>query len=221
MADKKRGAKARVLVADADASVRSRIGRSLAEDGRFEICAYEADAAGATTAATRERPDLCVLDVGLPGGGIAAAWEIRGRLPRTKIVMLTESEDEATLFAALRAGAVGYLPKDTNHGRLPHTLADVLGGGVAIPRALMSRVVSEFRDEGPRRRVVLENDVAPLTSREWQVLDLLRMRLSTAEIARRLFISQTTVRSHVAALLRKLDVPDREAAVRYLESAER
>ena len=221
MVELQREAKAQVLVADADASVRARIGRSLEKDGRFAICADVGDAAGATTAAAREHPDLCVIDVALPGGGVAAAWEIKGRLPRTSIVMVAESEDEATLFAALRAGAVGYLPKDTNHGRLPHALADALAGGVAIPRALMSRVVSEFRDEGPRRRVVLENGVAPLTSREWQVLDLLRMRLSTAEMARRLFISQTTVRSHVAALLRKLDVPDREAAVRYLESVER
>jgi two-component system nitrate/nitrite response regulator NarL len=221
VAELQREAKARVLVADADAFARARVGRLLEEDGRFEICADVGDAAGATTAAAREHPDLCVIDVGLPGGGVAAAWEIKGRLPRTTIVMVAESDDDATLFAALRAGAVGYLPKDTNHGRLPHALADALDGGVAIPRALMSRVVSEFRDEGPRRRVVLENGVAPLTSREWQVLDLLRMRLSTAEMARRLFISQTTVRSHVAALLRKLDVPDREAAIRYLESVDR
>ena len=159
-----------------------------------------------------------MIDVALPGGGIAAAWEMKGRLPRTTVVMLAAPGNDAQLFAAVRAGAVGYLPKDTNSSRLPHAVADALNGGVAIPRILMSRLVAEFRDESPRHRDVLEN-AAPLTSREWQVLDLLRLRLSTAEIARRLFVSQATVRTHVASLLRKLGVADREAAVRLLDAS--
>ena len=162
----------------------------------------------------RLRPGLCLLDIRMPGGGIAAAWEITARLPETKVVMLTVSRDDDDLFAALRAGASGYLLKDLEPDRLADALEEVLTGDAAIPGALVARLVSEFRERGPRRRAVLTG--APdghLTSREWEVLELLRERRSTSEIAERLFVSQATVRSHVAAILRKLRVPDREAAV--------
>ena len=221
VAEIQREVKAQVLVADADASVRARIGRSLEEDGRFEICADVGDAAEATTAAAREHPDLCVIDVGLPGGGLAAAWEIKGRLPRTSIVMVAESRGRGDVLRSASRGG-GRLPPEGHEPRAPSACARGRARAAArdSARAHVTRRLGVLR-QGPRRRVVLENGVAPLTSREWQVLDLMRMRLSTAEMARRLFISQTTVRSHVAALLRKLDVPDREAAVRYLESVER
>lgn len=205
----------RVLIADDHAPTRGDIREALEEDGRFEVCAEAANAAAAVEAAVRERPDLCVLDIQMPGRGVAAAWEITARLPSTKVVMLTVSAEDADLFAALRAGAVGYLLKEIDPGRLPHALQDVVDGQSALPQALVTRLMNEFRDRGPRRRsVVGEGNESQLTSREWQVLDLLRQELTTADIARRLVLSQATVRTHVAAILRKLDVPDRAAAVR-------
>ena len=88
---------------------------------------------------------------------------------------------------------------------------DMLNGGAAIPRRLVSKVVAEFRDHGPRRRAGSASAGYDLTSREWEVLGLLRQGQSTSQIATRLFVSRATVRSHVAALLKKLNVPDREA----------
>jgi DNA-binding NarL/FixJ family response regulator len=202
---------ARVLIADAQPRARARLRKPLEQDERFEVSAEVADGAAAVQAALRERPDLCLLDIRLPGNAIAAAREIAARLPATKVVMVTRSLDDDDLFNALRAGAVGYLPKDTDPVRLPHVLQDTLDGGAPIPRHLVTRLVAEFRDHGPRRRTVLSEDGHDLTSREWEVLHLLRQGLSTQQIADRLFVSRTTVRTHVAALLRKLRLPDRDA----------
>ena len=136
--------------------------------------------------------------------------------------MLTVSRSDEDLFAALRAGASGYLLKDMPFEALGNELTDVLEGRVALPPELVSRLVEEFRDSAPRRRALLgQSGGAQLTSREWQVLDFLRQGLSTSEIARRLFVSPATVRSHVAAVLRKLRVPDREAAIPLFEDAVR
>ncbi len=203
----------RVLIADDHAPTRFDLREVLEDDGRFEVCAEAADAPAAVDAAVRERPDLCILDIRMPGRGVAAAWEISARLPETKVVMLTVSEEDGDLFAALRAGASGYLLKGIDPTRLPHALQDVVEGQSAIPRALVGRLVGEFRDRGARRRSLVGEATAQLTSREWQVLELLRQELSTPEIARRLVLSQATVRSHVAAILRKLGVPDRAAAI--------
>jgi DNA-binding NarL/FixJ family response regulator len=208
----------RVLVADDHAPTRDDVVHVLTADGRFEVVAEVADAAAAVEAAVRERPDVCLLDVNMPGSGVGAAWEISARLPQSKIVMLTVSREDQHLFAALRAGASGYLLKDMDPSRLPHALSDVLEGKAALPRELMARLVSEFRDRGARRRkTVVEGPYSALTSREWQVLDLLRQELSTAEIARRLTVSSVTVRTHVNSILRKLRAPNRAALLRDLE----
>lgn len=185
---------------------------------RFAVCAEAGDAAAAIEAAVRTRPDLCLLDIRMPGGGIAAAWEITARLPAVKVVMLTISRDDYDLFAALRAGASGYLLKGTPLEHIPRALEDVLAGEAALSPALVTRMVEEFRDRAPRRRRVLQLSAdAQLTSREWEVLDLLRHRFTTAQIARRLYVSPATVRSHIAAVLRKLRLPDRDAAVRLFD----
>jgi len=205
----------RVLVADDHPQTRADIRATLDADPRFTVCAEVADAAAAVNEAIGEQPDLCLLDVRMPGGGAKAACEITARLPATKVVMLTVSRDSDDLFSALRAGACGYLLKDIPRERLPHALVDALSGNAAIPRILVSRIVAEFRDPSPRRRRLIISDAdAKLTSREWEVLELLRQGLSTAEIAERLFVSEPTVRSHVSGVLRKLRVPDRESALR-------
>lgn len=208
----------RVLIADDHAPTRSDVREILEADARFEVTAEAADAVTAVQRAVADRPDVCLLDVNMPGTGVGAAWEISARLPQTKIVMLTVSHEEQDLFAALRAGASGYLLKDMDAARLPHALSDVLEGKAALPRELTARLVDEFRDRGPRRRRALaEGPYAALTSREWQVLDLLRQELTTAEIARRLTLSPVTVRTHVNSILKKVRAPNREALLGALD----
>jgi DNA-binding NarL/FixJ family response regulator len=201
----------RVLIADDHAPTRADMREALERNGRFTVCAEAADGAAAVEAAVRERPDLCLLDIRMPGSsGIAATREITTRLPGTKVVMLTVSLDDDDLLNALRGGAVGYLLKDIDPGRLPYALNDAMEGGAPIPRRLVARLVSEFRDHGPRRRPVAEPGY-DLTSREWEVLSLLREGLTTKQMASKLFVSSATVRSHVASVLKKLHLPDREA----------
>ena len=188
------------------------------ERSGFEVVAEASDAAGAIEAAAEQKPDVCLLDIQMPGNGISAAATITHDDPGVAVVMLTVSRDDADLFDALRAGALGYLLKDTDPERLPLALKGVLEGEAALPRALVARVIDEFRERGRRRRLPLAKQRGvELTSREWEVLELMREDLTTAEIAERLFISQVTVRSHIAATLKKLRVPDRKAALRLLE----
>ena len=211
----------RVLLADDHVPTRDDVRRALEGDPRFVVCAEAGDAPVAIEGAVRESPDVCVLDVRMPGGGVAAAWEISARLPETRIVMLTVSSDDNDLFASLRAGASGYLLKDMDPAALPDALSDVLNGEAALSPALVARVIGEFRDRGPRRRAVLaRSGYETLTSREWQVLDLLRQELSTAAIARRLVVSPVTVRSHVNSILRKVRAPSREALLKDFEAGE-
>jgi DNA-binding NarL/FixJ family response regulator len=208
----------RVVIADDHAPTRAHIRELLGAESDFVVCAEAADAPGAVRAAIEEGPDLCVLDIRMPGSGVAAAWEITSRLPLTHVVMLTVSRDDRDLFAALRAGATGYLLKDVDPGRLAEELRSALDGEAVIPRGLVTRLVAEFRDRSPRRRrIVAGPDEPALTSREWEILDLLRGGATTAGIADALTISPATVRSHVAGILRKLRVPDRESAVRLIE----
>lgn len=206
----------RVLVADDHPPTRAGVRASL-EGAGFEVCCEVGDAAAAFTKALEERPDICLLDIHMPGSGISAAAKITAELPETAVVMLTVSRNDADLFDALRAGAAGYLLKDTDPDRLPHALAGVLRGEAAVPRELVTRLIEEFRGGRTRRKIpLIGRRGVELTSREWDVLDLLREGLSTEEIAKRLFVSRGTVRSHVATMLKKLNVPDRAAAVALL-----
>ena len=203
----------RVLIADDHAPTRADVRRALEADQRFHVCSEAADAAGAIQACLHDRPDICVLDVKMPGSGVAAAWEISARLPDAKIVMMSVAAEDADLFGAIRAGADGYLLKTMNFARLPDTLDCVISGEAAMPRALVGRVLERLRGREPRcRQPVARGSTERLTSREWEVLELLAQQRSTSEIARNLFISPSAVRVHIAAIVRKLEVPDRGAA---------
>jgi DNA-binding NarL/FixJ family response regulator len=212
----------RVLIADDHAPTRDDVRRALTEGG-LKVCAEAADAAHAVQFALETKPDICLLDLRMPGGGLAAAWEIAARLPTTRIVILTVSDEDANLFAALRAGAVGYLIKDFELSSLPRTLRDVALGGAAIPRALVARMVKQFHASDPRWRTTTvggDGDLGPrLTSREWDVLASLADGLSTREIGRRLELKPSGVRAHISALVRKLGVADREEAVAFFRQA--
>jgi DNA-binding NarL/FixJ family response regulator len=203
----------RVLIGDDHPPTRDDVRRALERDERFDVCASAADAADAVQAAVRERPDVCLLDVRMPGSGLAAAWEISARLPQAKIVMLTVSDEDADLFGGLRAGADGYLLKTMNLGRLPDALAGVCSGEAAMQRTLVARVLERFHGREPRwRHLAAGCPEQRLTSREWEVLDLLAQGRSTAEIASRLVLSASAVRVHIASIVRKLEVADRAAA---------
>jgi DNA-binding NarL/FixJ family response regulator len=207
--------KLRVLIADDHPLTRVGIRLAL-ERGGFDVCAEAEDGPSAVEAAERERPDVCLLDVQMPGSGIHAAEGIAKTVPDAAIVMLTVSRRDSDLFDALRAGASGYLLKDTDPERLPLALRGVLDGEAALPRHLVALVIDEFRERG-RRRPLLRRRGVVLTDREWEVLELMSQGLTTFEIADRLFIEPVTVRTHVSAILKKLQVPTREAALQLLE----
>jgi two-component system, NarL family, nitrate/nitrite response regulator NarL len=203
----------RVLIADGDVS--TRVGVRLAlEEGGFVVSAEEDTGPGAVAAALRDPPDVCLLEVNVPGGGIEALGAIRARLAETQVVMLCASSDDDDVFDALQAGASGYLLKGMNPARLGPTLVGVLRGEAALPRELTARLIREFRARARRGETgLVRRGKNELTSREWDVLDCLCDELSSRQIADRLFISQTTVRRHVGSILAKLEVPNRQAAV--------
>jgi DNA-binding NarL/FixJ family response regulator len=204
----------RVVIADDHPMTRVGVRIALERDS-FEVCAEADDAASAVEAAERELPDICLLDIQMPGSGIHAAEEIARKVPDAAIVMLTVSRSDRDLFDALRVGASGYLLKDTDPERLPLALRGVLEGEAALPRHLVALVIEEFRERG-RRRPILKKRGVVLTDREWEVLDLMSQGLTTFEIADRLFIEPVTVRTHVSAILKKLRVSSRKAALELL-----
>ena len=210
-------ARFRVLIADDHPPTRAGVKAALENDG-FVVCAQAADARAAIEAARSERPDVCLLDIHMPGDGIHAAETISRELPDAAVVMLTVSRTDSDLFNALRAGASGYLLKDIDPVRLPLALRGVLEGEAALPRRLVALLIEEFRERKRRRRIPLVGRRGvELTDREWEVLELMKQGLTTEEIAGRLFISPVTVRTHVSAILKKLHVTTREAALELLE----
>ena len=209
----------RVVIADDHAPMREST-RAALEAGSCCVVGEAADAGGAVAAAQEHRPDVCLLDIHMPGSGITAAWEITRSLPDTAVVMLTASADDDDLFDALRAGASGYLLKDMDPNRLCANLRRVLAGETVLPRWVVHKMAQEFRSR-PRRRLTpkAKKAMERLTAREAEILDLMEAGLSTEEIAQRLFVAPVTVRTHISGILKKLRVPDREAAVRFSRGA--
>ncbi len=153
----------------------------------------------------------------MPGNGIAAATQISGALPDTSVVMLDRvapGRGPLRRPARRRVRLSAQGPGRGLHRRRAHR---VLAGEATLPGTLVARLVDEFRDREHRRVAVPDGQAARLTGREWDVLELMRKGAGTADISERLFVSPTTVRSHVSAILRKLGVPTREAAVRLLD----
>jgi len=202
-----------VLIADDHPLVRDGVREALTERG-VDVCAEATDAPGAVLAAVRERPDVCLLDIDMPGNGIVAAQEISERVPETAVVMLTVSDDERDLLAAVRSGAVGYLLKDSDPDRLAFALRGVVSGEAALPRRLVARVLDHVRASETRRRLGLRMPRGvQLTEREWEVLELMHDELTTRDVATRLSVSPVTVRRHLSSAVAKLGVGDRGAAL--------
>jgi DNA-binding NarL/FixJ family response regulator len=197
------------------APIRAAIRAALTADG-FDVVGEAANAEGAVELARAHEPHVCLLDIHMPGSGVAAAAQISAALPQTTVVMLTYSRADEDLFDSLRAGARGYLLKDMNPDRIGAALRGVLSGEAALPRALVAKVLDEFRATSKRKLFVKQRQVAELTSREWEVMELLRDGLTTEEVGKRLFISAGTVRVHVSSVLKKLQTTDRAEALRML-----
>ena len=215
-----KGRRHSVLIADDHEALRRGV-RVTLEGCGFQVVGECADGREAVEAAMRLRPELCLLDVQMPFGGVRAAEEIHRQLPGTKIVMLTVSDETSDFLAAVRAGASAYLLKSIDPERLPLALLKILHGEASFPRTLVPYLVEDFRNAGhsavdssPPHRL------SGLTRRESEVLELLAGGYSTAQIAARLAIAEVTVRSHIATMMHKLEVADRGEAIRKLHGAE-
>ncbi len=208
-----------IVLADNQAGIRAGV-RGALEPYGFKVVAEAATADDVVAVALRHRPQVCMLAIHIPGSGILAARRIRDALPDTRIVMLTGSDADEDLFAALRAGADGYLLKTTSPRRLPEAIHGVLVGEAALPRRLTARLIEEYRNRG-RRRIVRGGDVpVEVSAREFEVLSRLRNGQTTAQIAEALALSQVTVRRHISAIIHKLGVGSREAALELVQDAE-
>jgi DNA-binding NarL/FixJ family response regulator len=205
----------RIVIADDHARMRGRIRGALEENG-CEIVGEGASADDAVRLAVEHRPDVTLLDIHMPGNGIQAARDITKTAPEVVVVMLTQSAEDDDLFDSLRAGASGYLLKDTDPATLADKLRGVLDGEAAMPPRLVARIMDEFRAPAKRRFVRRSVAAAKLSAREWEVMQILGEGLTTDEVSKRLFLSPTTVRVHVSSVLKKLRVKDRESAFRLL-----
>jgi len=202
----------RILLADDHALVRDGLASLMAAWGH-EIVAMAGSADEAVALSEATRPDLVLMDVRMPGGGIAATREIKARSPQVAIVMLTVSEDEGDLFAAVKAGASGYLLKNLRGDELRRMLETVGRGEAALSALSAKRILDEFG-----RVTAAESgsgEAERLTHREHEVLTRLTEGLTNKEIAAALGISENTVKYHLKHILAKLHAQSRtEVAVR-------
>jgi DNA-binding NarL/FixJ family response regulator len=192
--------------------------RAILENDGFTVASEAGTADEGIEATLVERPDICLVDIGIPGGGTRVVREVSSRLPETVVVVLTASEQYDDLIDSIRAGAAGYLLKSMDPDRLTAALRGVLAGEAAIPRSLMAQLVSELQTGRQRRVIAGRRGRAELSGREWEVLELMCDGLSGPQIAERLSLSPVTIRRHTAEVVRKLGVTDRDAAVALVQA---
>jgi DNA-binding NarL/FixJ family response regulator len=210
---------ARILIVDDHPLTREALSSLLGAHG-FDVCGSASDGAEAITEAARLRPDLVLLDLSMPGlDGLSALPRLREAAPDTEVVVLTASGTEENLLAAIRAGAAGYLLKTEPPERIAAFLDGVVNGEAALSGTVARRLLEQVRHGNGRGSGVPDSIAGTLSARELEVLLLLDEHLGTDEIAKRLFISEHTVRSHVKSLLRKLGVSSRREALGHLAVA--
>jgi DNA-binding NarL/FixJ family response regulator len=204
-----------VLVVDDEPLVRQGLRMVLEHRGAFEVVAEAADGRAALAELERHRVDVVLLDIRMPEmDGIEAARRITARPDAPTVVMLTTFSDDALIVGAIRAGASGYLLKSMPPEDLRQSVRDALTGRTALAPALVERLLHDYAD----RRVEPSPLLATLTGREVDVLREIAGGLSNQEIGTKLFVSEGTVKTHVAAVLRKLGLRDRtQAAVAAYE----
>jgi DNA-binding NarL/FixJ family response regulator len=200
----------RVLIADDHPVFRQGLRSALEGDGGFQIVGEAETGAEAIEAALEHQPDVVAMDVQMPDrNGIEATREIVTQSPHIGVLVLTMFEDDDSVFAAMRAGARGYLLKGSDHEEIVRAIRAVAAGEAIFGPAIATRLMAYFAasPDGPAQAF------PELTSREREVLELIAEGRSNAEIAGRLVLSQKTVRNHVSNVFTKLQVLDRAQAI--------
>ena len=207
----------RVLVADDHPLFREGLRAMLASTPDMEFVGEASTGEEAISLAAELQPDVIVMDIQMPGvGGIEATRTIVESNPHVQILVVTMFEDDATVFAAMRAGARGYVLKGANYREMIRAIGAIGSGEAIFSPAIAVRLTSYFTDVRP----ATAPQVFPeLSNREREILDLIAQGRKNPEIARRLFLSPKTVRNHVSNILHKLQVADRtEAIIRAREA---
>jgi DNA-binding NarL/FixJ family response regulator len=209
----------RVLIVDDHPLTRDALATLLAGND-FEVVGQASDGQEAIELAARLQPQLVLLDLSMPGvDGLSALPGLRDAVPDAEVIVLTASGTEDNLLAAIRAGAAGYLLKSEPPDRIVDFLRGVARGEAALSGEVARRLLDQVREGGHRNGGVPDDIAGTLSAREVEVLLLLDEHLGTDDIARRLFISEHTVRSHVKSLLHKLNVSSRREALEALAIA--
>jgi two-component system, NarL family, response regulator DegU len=199
----------RLMLADDHRMLREGLSRSMREQG-FDIVGEAGDGAEAVSLALAVRPDVILMDVTMPEiDGVEACRQVRAQLPDTKVVMLTMHADQGVLTSAIRAGATGYLVKDCSTEEIASAVRMAAGGETALSPQLAASMLNEVRRwDQPHKE-----EERVVTKREEEVLQLIADGCSTPEVAEKLYISQKTVKNHLASIYQKLDARDRTQAV--------
>jgi DNA-binding NarL/FixJ family response regulator len=209
----------RVLIADPDALARRMVHDALAAAPDVTVVAQTADSREAGELARYHRPDVVLAEASLPGGGgVELTKRLAQDVPETRVVLLSASTEADLPLRAVRAGAAGCLTKDVDPGLLARLLRKVADGEIAVSRATVTRILEWMREVPDAGWRPLR---CRLTSREWEMVDLLAGGATTEEIADQLFLSPATVYSHIKNLLRKLGVHSRREAVEVAERLRR
>ena len=205
----------RVVVADDQALVRSGFRMILTAAG-IDVVAEAATGAEAIEAIRRTRPDVALMDIRMPEmDGLEATRRILAD-PATdapRIIILTTFDLDQYVYAALSAGASGFLLKDVTPEHLVDAVRTVRAGDALLSPTITRRLVQRFAQPGTDAPAAMHRDLRSLTARETEVLRMLAAGLSNAELAQRLFLSEATVKTHVARILAKLELRDRVQAV--------
>ena len=197
------------MLADDHRMLREGLRRSMIDQG-FNVVGEASDGQEAIRMAEELRPDVILMDVTMPEvDGVEATRQIRAILPEIKIVMLTMHADSEVLTSAIRAGASGYLVKDCSTDEIAEAVTMAFSGETALSPQLASSMLDEVRRLDERAQ---EEDRV-VTAREEEVLQLIADGCSTPEVAEKLYISQKTVKNHLASIYQKLDARDRTQAV--------
>jgi DNA-binding NarL/FixJ family response regulator len=206
----------RVLVVDDHVLFRRGLRMVLEQEPDIEVVGEAADGAEALAQAMDSTPDIVLMDVRMPRrGGIDACTAIKEGVPSTKIMMLTVSDEEADLYDAIKAGAMGYLLKESSIEEVASAIRAVHGGQSLISPAMASKLLTEFATMIKRGEDRQQVPAPRLTDREMEVLRLVAKGLNNRDIAKHLFISENTVKNHIRNILEKLQLHSRMEAVVY------